>query len=58
MNKNRIVFLLIFLIGIMIVAFHDLIFSYTVISDIGGLTSGIIISIFGGLGYLIDLYKN
>lgn len=58
MNKNRIPFLLIFLAGLLTVAFHDSIFSFTAISDIGGLILGIIISIFGGLGYLMDLYKN
>ena len=58
MNKSRITLLLIFLAGLLIVAFHDLIFSFTAISDIGGLILGIIISIFGGSGYLMDLYKN
>lgn len=58
MNKNRITFLLIFLAGLLIVAFHDSIFSSTAILDIGGLILGIIISIFGGSGYLMDLYKN
>ena len=57
MKKNRIAFLIIFLVGLLTVAFHDSIFSSTAISDIGGLILGIIISTFGGLGYLIDLYK-
>ena len=58
MEKNRIVFILIFLAGLLTVAFHDSVFSFTAISDIGGLILGIIISIFGGSGYLIDLYEN
>ena len=58
MNKNRIAFLIVFLAGLCIVAFHDSIFASTVILDIEGLILGIIISIFGGSGYLMDLYKN
>ena len=58
MNKNRIVFLIVFLAGLYIVGFHDFIFMSTSILDIEGLILGIIISIFGGSGYLMDLYKN